>query len=247
MNVNHISALSNLLGKVGFDQMEISLAKRICFRLPTFELQQVIQKNSNTVFFNFHFQRDSETGDYSLQYYDVMLQKELVIPSTVISSVDIRTLETKMSSIDWKNFTSAETNGSTDNKPLWETATVIDNICEQLSAISMLEEGRLIASRLKLKYWSGNLPDAITESIVTVKSKSDISQRFYFSPDNIISIDEAYRFLQNKWIEKQLQQKVRNSNQTGTTVDQGDPKKKEKTTQGLTRKNLLQHDVAKHG
>ena len=36
----------------------------------------------------------------------------------------------------------------------------------------------------------------------------EVSQRFYFFEGQIgISVDEAYRFLQNRWLEKQMQTK----------------------------------------
>ena len=36
----------------------------------------------------------------------------------------------------------------------------------------------------------------------------EVSQRFYFFKDQPgISVDEAYRFLQNRWLEKQMQAK----------------------------------------
>lgn len=230
MNIDNISRLGLQLSTIGFDRMEVSLLKRICFRPSTFELQQSIQKDTNAVLFNFHFKQEQETGDYSLQYYDVTLQKDLSLSSTVIGSIDITALETNMAAIDWKNiFSGKQTNWTADTKACWETATFIDNICEQLTTISFQEEGLQIASKLKLRYWSHNLPDDLIGCIATVKTKSDISQRFYFSEDNSITIDEAYRFLQNKWIEKQLQQRDRISKLSDVKPQQTVQKKKEKS------------------
>jgi hypothetical protein len=45
-------------------------------------------------------------------------------------------------------------------------------------------------------------------NLTTIKSKSELNQRFYCAEGQpVISADEAYRFLQNKWLEKQLQLK----------------------------------------
>ena len=42
-----------------------------------------------------------------------------------------------------------------------------------------------------------------------------MSQRFYFFDGQIgISIDEAYRFLQNRWLEKQMQAKKKQSDES---------------------------------
>ncbi len=45
-----------------------------------------------------------------------------------------------------------------------------------------------------------------------LKNKSEVSQRFYFFEGQTgISVDEAYRFLQNRWLEKQIQAKRKQS------------------------------------
>ena len=45
-------------------------------------------------------------------------------------------------------------------------------------------------------------------NISPLKIKSEVSQRFYFFEGQAgISVDEAYRFLQNRWLEKQMQAK----------------------------------------
>lgn len=241
MNIDNISRLGMQLSTIGFDRMEVSLLKRICFRPSTFELQQSIQKDTDTVLFNFHFKQEQEMNDYSLLYYDVMLQEDLSLSSTVIDSIDIAILETNMAVIDWKDiFSCNQANWSTDNKACWETANVIDNICERLNKISFQEEGLQIASKLKLRYWSSYLPDDLIGRIAMAKSKSDISQRFYFSGDNSITIDEAYRFLQNKWIEKQLQQRDRTSKLSEVKQQQIGQKKKEKSNP----KNNQQKSIA---
>ena len=49
-------------------------------------------------------------------------------------------------------------------------------------------------------------------NISPLKNKSEVAQRFYFFDGQIgISVDEAYRFLQNRWLEKQMQAKRKES------------------------------------
>lgn len=228
MNIENVRYLSSLLKQIGFEQMESAILRKVCFRPSHFELKQSFQKDSDTLLFTFHFLQETETGNHLLQYYDVWLQKDLALSSTVVGSIDIAVLEKNMASLDWKNiFTGDHKNWSSADKAYWETAGAIDDICEKLDALSLLEEGKNPATKLKFKYWSGNLPDDIAENIESVKSKSDISQRFYFSPDNVINIDEAYRFLQNKWIEKQLQQKDKATKRFALTTQQPVQKKRE--------------------
>ena len=230
MNIDNITMLAGQLKQIGFEQMEVLLLKHICFRPSLFDLQQFIQKDSDTVLFKLCFKQESDIGEYFLQYYDVTLQKDLSPATTVVGSVNIAALESNMAAIDWKNlFAAHQENRSSDNKAWWETATAIDNICEQLDSISAQEEGLLIANKLKLRFWRAHLPEDLIGSISTFRSKSDIFQRFYYSPHNCITVDEAYRFLQNKWIEKKMQEKDRSVKFSELNLPQSVQKKTGKT------------------
>ena len=58
---------------------------------------------------------------------------------------------------------------------------------------------------LKLKYWAGASYQELMGSISPIKSKSEVTQRFYFFQGLTgITVEEAYRFLQNRWLEKHL-------------------------------------------
>ena len=64
---------------------------------------------------------------------------------------------------------------------------------------------------LKLKYWSGISYQELFGNISPLKNKSEVSQRFYFfEAQTGISVDEAYRFLQNRLLEKLMQAKRKN-------------------------------------
>jgi hypothetical protein len=64
-----------------------------------------------------------------------------------------------------------------------------------------------------------------------------ISQRFYFTENSVgISVDEAYRFLQNKWLEKQLQLKKK---QTDTTSENDTDETSGTTGSGLLKKRRI--------
>ena len=71
-----------------------------------------------------------------------------------------------------------------------------------------MEEGREVAVGLKLKYWAGKPYQELFGRISPLKSKTEVSQRFYLCEGQAgISVEEAYRFLQNRWLEKQMQAK----------------------------------------
>ena len=50
-----------------------------------------------------------------------------------------------------------------------------------------------------------------------------LSQRFYFfEAQTGISVDEAYRFLQNRWLEKQMQAKKKQSDESNRRQSEND-------------------------
>src|SRR6266542_2725646 len=84
----------------------------------------------------------------------------------------------------------------------------LDNIVTDLQALESVEEGREIVDRLKMKFWYDSPGQEMIGNLSSLKSKFEISQRFYFfEGQNGISVEEAYRFLHNRWMEKQLQAK----------------------------------------
>ena len=90
-------------------------------------------------------------------------------------------------------------------KASWEKEQKIEAVIEDLNELEKTEDGRIISVGLKLKYWAGAPYQELIGSISPIKSKSEVTQRFYFFQGQTgISVDEAYRFLQNRWLEKQM-------------------------------------------
>ena len=55
-------------------------------------------------------------------------------------------------------------------------------------------------------------------NIIPLKNKSEVSQRFYFLEGQPgISVGEAYRFLQTRWLEKEMQAKKKQTDVSQTT------------------------------
>lgn len=76
----------------------------------------------------------------------------------------------------------------------------------------------------------------------SAKNKLEISQRFYFFEGQTgISIDEAYRFLQNKWREKQLQTKRKDTDGINVVKDKSDDRPT--SNDGLLKKKRLGNPV----
>ena len=74
--------------------------------------------------------------------------------------------------------------------------------------MASLEEGKEIANRLKIKHWCDTPLEELFSDLRSLRTRFEISQRFYFfDRQGGISVEEAYRFLNNRWMEKQLQAK----------------------------------------
>jgi hypothetical protein len=214
MNIQIIAELNKQLEVLGFHDAGSLLLKRICFKPADFYLPQRVIKEKDVMLFSLYFERIQKTDNYQLQYYDVTLQKAnggLALP---VDGVNPAELEKQMAGIDWKKAFSLDDKMSwnAEDKSTWETELRISGVIESLSILEKSEPGKVIAVALKQKFWAGTLHQEIVGSIPLIKNKADVSQRFYISEDGSgITTDEAYRFLQNKFIEKQLQLKRKQS------------------------------------
>lgn len=210
MNIQNIAELSKQLEVLGFHDASSLLLKRICFKPADFYLPQRLIKEKDVMLFSLYFEHLQKTDTYRLKYYDVTLQKANGSLALPVDGVDPSELEKQMAAIDWKKAFSLDDKRqwNPDDKSTWETELKISGIMDSLSAIEQSETGKVIASALKQKFWAGTLHQEIVGSITLVKNKADVNQRFYISEDGSgITTDEAYRFLQNKYMEKQLQLK----------------------------------------
>lgn len=214
MNIQNISELSKQLEVLGFHDAGSLLLKRICFKPANFYLLQRVIKEKDVMLFSLYFELLQKTDNYLLQYYDVTLQKANEGLALPVDGVNPAELEKEMLAIDWKKAFSLDDKKSwnAEDKSTWETESRISGIIETLSILEKSEPGKVIASTLKQMFWAGTLHQEIVGSIPLVKNKADVNQRFYISEDGGgITTDEAYRFLQNKYMEKQLQLKKKQS------------------------------------
>jgi len=210
MNIENISALAEQLLVLGFDDAGNSLVKRICFNQLHFEITQKIEKGNEEISLQLYFERKGKQDVYVLMYYDAILQKEVSFGDATINGIDVAGLEKQMAGIDWKRaFDFAEKKRWTpSDKTSWENEQKIEAVITSLAAIEITDEGKSVAASLKLKYWTGAAYFEMFDNISQTKSKAEISQRFYCSEGQPgISVDEAYRFLQNRKLEKQMQAK----------------------------------------
>lgn len=251
MDIENIIALEKQLQSLGFKDTGSLLLKRICFKPDNFYLLQRVSNEKELMLFNLYFELLQKSDTYVLQYYDVTLQKEKGVSTFPVDGIVPAELEKLMATIDWKKAFSLDESKqwNPSDKSTWETELEISGIIESLSVLDKSEQGKAIAYALKQKFWAGTLHQEIVGSVIVIKNKADVSQRFYFSEDGLgITVDEAYRFLQNKWMEKQLQIKrkqVDNADEStgeesSSTSSSGLLKKKRIASKG--KRNRVNHD-----
>jgi hypothetical protein len=240
MNTENISVLAEQLQALGFEDAGYSLLKRICFKPEKFILSQKLEKGNEQISFQLFFERNMKQDVYALIYYDAILQKKISLADTTINEIDITDLEKQMINIDWKRaFDFAEKKRwNANDKTSWENEQKIETIITNLGEIETTEEGKFITAILKLKYWTGSAYFEIFDNISQTKSKAEISQRFYCSEGQPgISVDEAFQFLQNRKLEKQIQAKKKQAdNKSEVEQDDGNSSS---SGSGLLKKRRL--------
>ena len=210
MNIENISALMGQLQSLGFENAGYSLLKRISFKPGNFILSQKIERAKDRLSFQLFFEKDVKQDIYVLWYYDATLQKETSLSDAVINGINTTNLEKSMVEIDWKNAFDFVTKKqlNLEDKTSWEKELKVESLIEVLSELEKSEDGKAVAIGLKLQYWAGISYQELFGNISPLKNKSEVSQRFYFFEGQTgISVDEAHRFLQNRWLEKQMQAK----------------------------------------
>jgi hypothetical protein len=241
MNIENISALMGQLQALGFENAGYSLLKRISFKPQKFILSQKIERAKDKLSFQLFFEKDIKENIYVLSYYDAILQKETPLIDATINGINTANLEKSMIEIDWKNAFDFVTKKqlNLEDKTSWEKELKVESVIESLSMLEKSEGGKVVAVRLKLKYWAGIPYQELFGNISPLKNKSEVSQRFYFSEGQTgISVDEAYRFLQNRWLEKQMQAKRKQSNDSNRG-DNGSNAQAPASNGNLIKKKLI--------
>ncbi|HCL05590.1 MAG TPA: hypothetical protein DHW64_06350 [Chitinophagaceae bacterium] len=223
MNVENIAALSAMLIRAGFGEgIGYRLLQRVCFNPPVFILKERLQKNADVLTCQLHFERSGI--DFTCGYYDVSLVKGIVMPDRTIGNVHLAELDLSMGEIDWR--ISVDDKGfRLGDETTWKREKAIAQVVNQLSRLSVTEEGKYFADALKLKHWADAGLEDLVGNLNAIRAKFEISQRVYFIEGEGIAVDEAYRFLLNRWMEKKMQARKRergNENQHDNTGSTGE-------------------------
>jgi len=240
MNIENVAALAAQLESLGFGDAGYLLLKRISFKPENFILSQKMEKAKDKLSFQLFFEKEVSIGMYVLLYYDAVLQKTTPLINAAINGINTTFLEKSMTEIDWKSAFDFVTKKqlNLEDKTSWEKEQKVESVIESLSELEKSEDGKAVSVELKLKYWAGIPYQEVFGNISPLKNKLEVSQRFYFSDGQAgISADEAYRFLQNRWLEKQMQaNKKQLDNQTEEPIEENG---NNNTGSGLLKKRRL--------
>ena len=180
----NIAALKELLQRMGFENgLEGALRAKACFLPPHFEVFHKIDKPGDACSFLLHVVIN-EAGVYQCRYYDACYRKEIIIDDEMAAS-----LETRMKVIDWQ--------------------ADFDEIESVMLDLSTLAGSDLrLANLLQFKCWVDTPLENRVPDITAFRVQHEITQRFYVVEGSApISVDEAFRFLQSRWLEKQARKK----------------------------------------
>ena len=238
MNIQNITALADSLQSLGFQNTILQqLVKNISLNVPNYIIHQRMIKGNDVINFHLTFEMNGTGNAYSFVHYDATLRKEIEIPDTKINEIEVKELDKRMGEINWGSlFESENKKWKTEDKTTWLEEEKVENIVTDLHAWEPTEEGKEMAIRLKVKYWCDTPLEELFSDLRSLRTRFEISQRFYFfEGQSGISTEEAYRFLHNKWMEKQLQMK-RKQSEVSTVEDQSNGEAKRGSGKNLLQK-----------
>jgi hypothetical protein len=207
MNIQNIKELSGKLETLGFADLSFALFQRICFKPDQFFLSRKIQEDKDWLSIQLFFKKDPNIEEYRLMYYDAILKKEIVFADSVMNGINVHDLDQQMMEIDWAVSFDPEgrKKWNLDDELNLKEGRKIEAIVEQLSLLGSTQEGKIFATALKIKYWAGLADQDLADSTSPLNSSSEFIQRFYFLEGKPgITTSEAYKFLLNKRLEKEM-------------------------------------------
>lgn len=234
MNLENIASLSSILFKAGFENLSYRLLQHICCRPSRFALAETVQRPSSRITCILYFER--KATDYVFTHYDASLIREQIMPAITINQVKLDELHTRMEEIDW-TLAAPKTVFRLNDASTWEREQRIEEVMNDMARLTASEEGRAYGNILKVRFWSGKIMEDMVGGLAAIRSRMEVTQRFYQVDGECITIEEAIRFLQNRWMDKRIQAERKQVPEEGSSADGG----------GKSGKLLKKRRVAKQG
>jgi len=236
MDMPNIKALVKLLETLGFSSLlDKKLVYHACFRQKYFSIKEQKAFGEDLMSYEIFFKENEADRKLFCSHYDAALRKAIRIEPAVLNEIDLRQLDDRMKRVNWEQIaqfgTSSEFNLA--DKETWKEQAWIEQISGDLETLSSTEEGRNVAGCLQYKHWADLPLESMITNLFFIKTKLEYSQRFYIINEEGITAGEAYRFLNNRWIQRQMQEKKKTDfltrgggHPTGTSAKDGKPKKR---------------------
>jgi hypothetical protein len=216
MNIENITSLAAILSRTGLENLSYRLLQHICCKPARFVLSETVQRSADRLTCRLYFERKG--NDYFFTHYEASLIREQAMPVLTINQVALKELEQRMIDIDWA-LSEPSTIFRLNDESTWLREKRIEQVMNDLARLSAVEEGRPYADMFKVRFWSGTLLEELTGSLSAIRTKLEVSQRFYVLDQACITIEEALRFLQNRLVEKKLQARPKPSGTEDSTGD----------------------------
>jgi hypothetical protein len=240
MNIENIAALAAQLQQLGFREMGTLLVKRICFKPDSFFVTHLIDKGDDKLQVELFFEKKKD--EYDLKWYDIAIPQKSSSQLPEINGIHIASLENQMATVNWKQAFELNEQKPWNPKADFTNEETIEEVITGLAKLESSDEGKTVAATLKAKFWNGSNYQEIFGSITAPKNRVEISQRFFiFDGQPGISLDEAYRFLQNRRMEKQMKKKQTENCDAGTQNEED----AESSGNGLLKKKRISHSTKK--
>jgi hypothetical protein len=227
MLTDNIELLSERLITLGFPSTVVTQLKcHICFAPRQFDLCKQVSTGTDQCLFSVRFEKEANE-QYQMKYYIATLRRPVVVPQ------ELTDIDRKMAAIDW---------GLISDGRLGAKQQLIEKIEEATALFRQLQELGPGADLLRYKYWLGTDLENLILFPPQHKASWEISERFYFfSEMDQISFSEAIRFLNSRWMERQLQsrKKMEERSLEAEGGDNGRGLLLKKKSRNGSRKNLL--------
>jgi hypothetical protein len=189
MHQKNIELLAARLIQLGCKPMvSTQLAAHACFGMPQFDLTHIENFGEVCCHVLIHCCKGDE-GKYDAVYYTALLKKRPAIPE------ELEVLDRQMAQIDWPKIIAARMDGM---GATLEEMVLAASFMDQLFEVDT-------NGILRYRYWNGTILESMIPDITIIKSQYELQQRFYLTPDQEpIRFEEAYRFLQSRWMEKRI-------------------------------------------
>lgn len=226
MDIQNMQALLDIFAGLGFSSAtEHQLLYHACLRQKAFSIKEQKVFGTNIVSYSIFLKIKDSENKLVCPYYDASLRKEIRVDPVTVNGIDSDELEKRMRALDWKQLSGAGSIAKVKltDKKTWEEHMIAENIIGDLEKLAETGEGSRVADVLKYKYWVDLPLEQFVPNLQLLKGRLEMSQRFYVLEGEGITTDEAFRFLNNRFIQRQSQ--VNNKNLSRSTLAGNQPAK----------------------